>query len=122
MIKLLIADDHAMIRNRIRQILSQDPEMEVCCEAADGLEVMDLLKQHPVDVVILDLNMPGLSGLETLSQISSRYPEMKVLMLTALSEGMYSAKAIKAGASGFISKESAQEELIPAIRKILGKE
>jgi DNA-binding NarL/FixJ family response regulator len=121
MIRILVADDHPMIRKRIRQIISEEADMEVCCEASGGWEALDLLKEQEPDLVILDINMPDLSGLETLTKIRALYTHLPVLMLTALSEGMYSTKAMKAGASGFISKESAGEELVKTIRQIIEK-
>lgn len=118
MIKLMIADDYSIIRKRIRNILADEPDMEVTCEAGNGTEVFELLKLHEVDIVVLDFNMPEMSGLEILTQLRISYPCIPVLMLTGHSEGMYERKTISAGASGFISKESAQEELAVMIRKI----
>ncbi len=121
MINIMIVDDHSMIRKRIRQIISEETDMEVCCEAAGGIETIELLEKQKPDIIVLDLNMPDQNGLETLSKIRTFHPEMPVLMLTALSEGMYSVKAMKAGASGFIPKESAREELVKTIRTIIDK-
>ena len=122
MIRLLIADDHQMILKRIRQILAEEPDMEICFEATDGNDVLEILRNQKIDLVILDINMPGVSGLETLKSIRTSHPGLPVLMLTALSEEMYHAKALKAGASGFISKESAREELASVIRDIMEKQ
>ena len=118
MIKLMIADDYPMIRKRIRNILTDEPDMEVTCEAGNGKEVFELLMLYEVDLIILDFNMPEMSGLEILARVRISYPCIPVLMLTGNSEGMYARKSISAGASGFISKESAQEELAIVIRKI----
>jgi len=119
MFKILVADDHPMIRKRIRQILDEQPDLEVCAEASGGHEVLKQLSTVKPDLIILDINMPDLGGLETLAWIREHFPGLPVLMLTALSEGMYAIKAKKAGASGFISKELAREELVTTIRNIL---
>ncbi|HTX88630.1 MAG TPA: response regulator transcription factor [Bacteroidales bacterium] len=119
MFKILVADDHPMIRKRIRQILDEQPDLEVCAEASGGHEVLKQLSTVKPDLIILDINMPDLGGLETLAWIREHFPGLPVLMLTALSEGMYAIKAKKAGASGFISKELAGEELVTTIRNIL---
>jgi two-component system, NarL family, invasion response regulator UvrY len=118
MIKLLVADDYPMIRNRIRNILAEEQDMEISCEAGNGKEIFEMLMLHEVDMIILDFNMGDMSGLDILEKLKTLYPGIPVLMLTALSEGMYARKTLKAGAAGFLSKESAQEELALAIRKI----
>ena len=117
-IKILIADDHPMIRNRIRQILSDDPGLEVTSEAGTADEVMNVIRESPVDLIILDFHMPGPGGLKLLEQIHQFYPHIRILILTALSEGFIKTKLISAGASGFISKENASEELVNEIRRI----
>jgi len=118
MIKLMIADDYPMIRKRIRNILADEPDMEVTCEAGNGKEIFEMLMMYEVDMIILDFNMPDMSGLEILEKLRTSNPGIPVLMLSAHSEGMYVRKSISAGASGFISKESAREELAVMIRKI----
>jgi DNA-binding NarL/FixJ family response regulator len=118
MIKLMIADDYPMIRKRIRNILADEPDLEVTCEAGNGKEIFEMLMLYEVDMVILDFNMPDMSGLEILGKLKASYPGIPVLMLSAHSEGMYIRKTMSAGASGFISKESAWEELAVMIRKI----
>lgn len=118
MIKLLIADDYPMIRKRIKNILADEPDLEVTCEAGDGKELFNMLLLYEVDMIILDINLPDMSGLIILEKLRALYPGIPVLMLSAHSEGMYVRKSISAGASGFISKESAREELAVMIRKI----
>lgn len=118
MITILIADDHPIVRTGLKLIISDQSDMKVVCEASNGSEVLDLLKKNKVDVVILDISMPGLSGLEVLVQIRNLYPALPVLILSVLSEDVYAAKTLKAGANGFIHKETIPEELVKAIRKV----
>lgn len=119
MIKILIADDHPLIRNGLRQLISKQNDIEVACEASNSKEVFELMKKHEIDVVILDISMPGMSGIEILDIIKQKYPSVPVLMLSALSEELYALKTLKSGASGFINKESAPEELVKAIKKVV---
>ncbi|HSN50101.1 MAG TPA: response regulator transcription factor [Bacteroidales bacterium] len=118
MINILVTDDHPIVRNGLKLILSDEPDMKVVCEASNGLDALAKLKANKVDVVILDISMPGMSGLEVLVQIRNLYPELPVLMLSVLSEEVFAAKTLKAGASGFIHKESIPEELVRAVRKV----
>lgn len=118
MINILVTDDHPIVRNGLKLILSDEPDMKVTCEASNGPEALLKLKTNNVDVVILDISMPGMSGLEVLVQIRHLYPDLPVLMLSVLSEEVFAAKTLKAGASGFIHKESIPEELVKAVRKV----
>lgn len=118
MIKILIADDHPLIRNGLKQIISRENDIEVTCEACNAEEVFELIKKYKIDVLILDISMPGMSGFEVLDKIKQKLPGLPVLMLSALSEELYASKTLKAGASGFINKESAPEELVKAVRKV----
>jgi len=120
MIKLLIADDHPVIRNRIRQILSDEKDMEVICEASTGLEVLTLECTGTVDFLILDFNLTDMNAFELLPKLKAKYPNLPVVILSAMSEGMFTNKLISMGASGFVSKETAAEELALTIREILG--
>ena len=119
MIRILIADDHPIVRKGMINMISDEPDMKVVCEASNGNQVMDLIKVHDVDFVILDISMPGKSGFEVLDMLKNVLPDLPVLMLSALSEEIYASKSLKAGAAGFINKETAPEELITAIRKIM---
>jgi DNA-binding NarL/FixJ family response regulator len=118
MINILIADDHPIVRTGLRLTIAGQSDMKVICEASNGLEVMKLLKKNAVEVVILDLSMPGLCGLEVLFRITNLYPPIAVLILSVLSEEAYAVKALRAGAKGFVHKETIPEELIRAIRKV----
>lgn len=118
MIKILIADDHSMIRSGLKKILKEENDMEVIAEASSHAEVLSLLSKISPDLVLLDISMPGRDGLETLKEIRSLYPKIKVLMLSMHPEDRYAVRSIKAGASGYVSKESAADELVSAIRKV----
>jgi len=118
MIKILIADDHKLIRAGLRMTLSDYPDMEITCEAADGLEALDLAKNNELDTVILDISMPGMNGLEVSAELRKLYPSLPVLILSVLSEEAYASKSLKAGASGFVHKENIPEEIEMAIRKV----
>jgi DNA-binding NarL/FixJ family response regulator len=119
MIKILIADDHAIVREGLKQIVSQEKDIRVAAEAADASELMSLLQQDTYDIIILDINMPGKSGLEALKQIRSDYADLPVLILSMYNEDQYGLRALKAGASGYLKKGSAPEELVIAIRRIV---
>lgn len=118
MIKVLVADDHAVVRRGLRQILAETPDILVAGEAKSAPEVRQLVREQRWDVVVLDLNMPGGSGLELLGELHRENPGTRVLVLTVYQEGQYAVRAIKAGAAGFLTKESAPEKLIEAVRKI----
>ena len=118
MIKVLIADDHAVVRRGLRQILAETPDILVGGEAKSTPEVRQLVREQRFDVVVLDLNMPGGSGLELLGELHRENPGARVLILTVYQENQYAVRAIKAGAAGFLTKESAPEKLIEAVRKI----
>ncbi len=119
MTRVLIADDHAIFREGLRQILEDAADLEVVEEASRGQEVLDKIEKNEYDLILLDIAMPGLSGLDTLKLIKGRKPKMKVLVLSMYPEEQYAVRAIKAGASGYITKAGASEELLGAIRKVL---
>ena len=118
-IKIIIADDHAIVREGLKQIVAEEKDMLVCGEAEDAASLMELLKKEKWSIVVLDINMPGKSGLEALKDIKQLYPELPVLILSMFSEDQYGLRAIKAGASGYLKKVSAPTELVVAIRKIV---
>ena len=118
MIKILIADDHAVVREGLKQIISENPDMLVTDEANNGQEVLNKVSEQHYDVVLLDITMPGRSGLDVLKQLKSKKPKLPVLMLSVHPEEQYAVRTLKAGASGYLTKGSATEELIAAIRKI----
>ena len=118
-IKIIIADDHAIVREGLKQIVAEEKDMIVSGEAEDAASLMQLLKEEKWSIVVLDINMPGKSGLEALKDIKQLYPELPVLILSMFSEDQYGLRAIKAGASGYLKKVSATTEFVAAIRKIV---
>jgi len=118
-IKILIADDHAIVREGLKQIVSEEQDMIVAGEAENAARLMNLLQESKFSIVVLDINMPGKSGLEALKDIKQFYPDIPVLVLSMFTEDQYGLRAIKAGASGYLKKVSAPTELVAAIRKII---
>jgi DNA-binding NarL/FixJ family response regulator len=119
-IKVLVADDHAIVRRGLRQILAETTDVIVGGEAASGDEVLRLVRDQRWSLVILDISLPRGNGLELLTTIRREKPEIPVLILTVHPEEQYAVRCIKAGAAGFLNKESAPEQLIEAVRKIAG--
>ncbi len=118
MIKIIIADDHAIVRKGLRQIVEETPDMIVTDEASNCQEVLEKVRKGNFDVVILDLTMPGRGGVDTLKEIKSEKPDLPVLVLSVHPEEQYAMRVLKAGAAGYVNKESAPVELIEAIRKV----
>ena len=118
MIKILIADDHGIIRKGIKQILSRTSDIEVAAEASTGQEALEKIWTSHFDLVILDISLPGRNGLEILKQIKSHKPKLPVLILSMYPEEQYAVRVLRAGASGYLTKESDKNELIEAIRRI----
>ncbi|MCI5119699.1 MAG: DNA-binding response regulator [Candidatus Electrothrix sp. AUS4] len=116
--RIIIADDHSLIRKGIKSLIAQEPGLEVIAEAADGQELMEVLRKIYPDMVILDISMPRLSGMEALGKIHRLYPDIRVLMLTMQSNVQYCCHAIVAGAHGYLLKDDSDTELLPAIRRI----
>jgi DNA-binding NarL/FixJ family response regulator len=117
--RILIADDHAVVRAGFRQFLEADANMSVIGEAASGSETLDQLRQQSWDLVLLDIHMPDRSGLDILRHIQTGYPSVKVLVMSGLPEQQYAINVLRAGASGYLSKDSAPEELMKAVRTVL---
>lgn len=121
MIKVLIADDHAVVRSGLKQILDEtDGEIRVEGEATNGREVLEKVQARDWDVLVLDITMPGRSGLDILKDIRQFKPGLPVLILSMHAEEQFATRMLKAGASGYLNKESAPEELVKAIRKVYG--
>jgi two-component system, NarL family, invasion response regulator UvrY len=118
MIRILIADDHAIVRAGLKQLVAENPNMSVV-EAATGPEAMNLIREKSFDVVLLDISMPGRDGLEVLTDIKKEYPQLPVLILSMHPEEQYAIRALKAGASGYVTKDTAPEELVAAILKVV---
>lgn len=118
MIKLLVADDHAVVRKGIMQIIAETADIIVSGEACNGLETIEKVRRNSYDIVLLDVSMPGKDGLEVLKELKSRWPKLAVLMLSMYPEEQYAVRALRSGASGYLSKDRASDELIAAIRKV----
>ena len=118
MIKVLLADDHSIVRAGLRRIIEEAGDIEVVAEADDGREAIRMVREHCPDVAVVDISMPGLDGLEVVSQLQSIEPKIPILILTMHEEGQYVVRAIEAGAMGYITKQSAPEQLVNAIRKV----
>ena len=116
--KILIADDHAVVRAGLKQILTGVSGVTEIDGDANGKELMQKIKEKDFDVVVLDISMPGKSGLEVLKELKNAKPKIPVLMLSMFPEGQYAVRVLKAGASGYLTKDSASEELVNAVEKI----
>ncbi len=117
-IRIVIADDHSLIRQGIKSIICQDRAMVVIGEAADGLELLDLLSRREADMVIMDISMPGMNGIEAMGRIRELYPDMLLLILTMHSNRQYFYHSIAAGAHGYLMKDDSDTELLHAIRTV----
>ena len=120
MIKVLLADDHSIVRAGLCRIVGESEDMEVVAEAADGREALREARRKRPDVAVIDISMPGLDGLEVVTLLRSSYPELPILILTMHEEEQYVIRAFEAGAMGYITKKSAPEQLVNAIRKVYG--
>jgi DNA-binding NarL/FixJ family response regulator len=118
MIKVLITDDHPVVRRGIRQILEDDERIGIVNEAGNGKELFDRLKEQVYDVILLDISLPGRSGLDLITEIKRTQQSVAILILSMHSEALYAIKALKSGASGYLTKTSAPEELLSAIFKV----
>ena len=120
MIRVVLADDHAILRAGLKQLLNSMGDIEVVGEAANGAQVLEAVRRGGFDVLVLDITMPGRSGLELIKLVKTERPELRVLVLSMHSEKQYAVRAVRAGASGYLTKETASEELATAIRRIAG--
>lgn len=117
-INVLIADDHAIVRQGLKQILSETEDLHVAGEAEDGVEALQLARQQAWDVILLDVTMEKRNGIETLKQLKREFPKLPVLILSMHPEEQYAVRAIQSGASGYLTKGSAPEQLVTAIRQV----
>ena len=120
MVRILVADDHAVVRNGLKQIVSDTSDMVIAAEASNGQEALNKALDDDYDVVLLDITMPDKSGLDILKEIKNQKPELPILILSIHPEEQYAVRALKAGAAGYLTKESASEELIRAMRRVSG--
>lgn len=119
MMDVLIADDHEFIRAGLRSILAETGDIKVAKEAGDGQTVLQALREQVFDLLVLDMSMPGLSGLELIKRIKTEWPKQKILVLTMYNHNQYAVRVLRAGASGFLTKSGASAELVAAVRKIM---
>ena len=120
MIRLVLADDHAIVREGLKRIVGEAGDLQVVGEAADGGEVMQRVRDLEFDLLVLDLSMPGRSGMELIKLVKAEKPRLRILVLSMHQETQYAVRAIKAGASGYLTKESAPAQLVQALHKIAG--
>jgi DNA-binding NarL/FixJ family response regulator len=118
MTRVLIADDHALVRDGLRHILQSTSGFEVTGEANDSVSTVALIRERAADVLVLDLSMPGRNGVELIRQIKEEKPTLRILVLTMHAEQQYAVRAFKAGASGYLTKESASAELVAAVTNV----
>jgi len=118
MIRILITDDHRIVREGLKQILSEESGFAVAGEASNGLEALKQIREQPFDVLLMDMSMPGRSGIELIKQIKSEKPKLAILVLSMHKEEQYAVRALKAGALGYLTKESAPDQLVAAIKKV----
>jgi len=120
MIRILLADDHAIVRQGLKQILEENPDMKVVAEHANGADALRWLRGNECDVVLLDISMPGMNGIDLLKQLREEKPKLPILILSGYSEDQYAVRLIKAGAAGYMVKDSALEVVVEAVRRVAG--
>lgn len=120
MINVLLADDHSIVRAGLRRIVEESGDMAVVAEASDGREAVQLVRKHQPDVAVIDISMPEIGGLEVIHRLRPEFPDLPILVLTMHEEQQYAVRVIEAGAMGYITKKSAPEQLVTAIRKVHG--
>jgi DNA-binding NarL/FixJ family response regulator len=120
MIRVVIADDHTLVREGLKQLLRAAGGIDVIGEARDGHDVLKIVRESDFDVLLLDMSMPGKSGMELIKQVKSEKPRMRILVLSMHQEHQYAVRAIKSGASGYLTKDSASTQLVSAIEKVAG--
>ena len=120
MIRIVVADDHTIVREGLKQLLSAAPDLSVIGEAQNGHEVIERVRALDFDVLLLDMSMPGKSGIELIKQVRAEKPKLRILVLSMHEEEQYAVRAIRAGAAGYLTKDSASAQLVSAIRKVAG--
>lgn len=120
MTQIVVADDHPLVREGLRHFIAEAADMTLAGEAASGDELLTVLRSHPVDLVVLDLSLGVRSGLDMLKHIKSEFPKVRVIILSMHREDLFAIRALRSGASGYVEKNSAPEELLTAIRRVAG--
>jgi DNA-binding NarL/FixJ family response regulator len=120
MTRIVLADDHKIVRDGLKRILAATSDLEVAAEAGDGDELLRLVKANDYDVAVVDMSMPGLAGLALIKRLKDEKPKLRILVLSMHGEQQYAARVLKAGASGYLNKDSAAEMLVGALRKVAG--
>src|SRR4051812_3583950 len=118
MIRVVVADDHTIVRDGLRHLLAAAGDIEVVGEARDGQEALERVRALDFDLLLLDMSMPGKSGIELIKQVRGEKPKLRILVLSMHEEHQYAVRAIRAGAAGYLTKESATSQLVEAIRKV----
>src|SRR4030067_2085621 len=116
MIDILVVDDHALIRKGLKMLLEESPDFRIKGEAESGTQAVRMLREHHFDLVVLDISLPDKHGMDVLKQLKSEQPGIKVIVLSMYPEDQYGVRALKAGAAGYINKQSAREKQIGAIQ------
>jgi DNA-binding NarL/FixJ family response regulator len=119
MLRLILVDDHPVVREGLKRIISENSDLSIVAEAGDGREALEAIRNNPCDLVLLDISLPNKSGLDVLKQIRAEWPRLPVLVLTMHSEDEYALRTLRAGASGYMTKECTSGNLLSAIRKIV---
>ena len=120
MVRIVVCDDHAIVREGLKQILAAQPDFKVIAEASDGHQALQRVRELEFDVLLLDMSMPGKSGVELIKLVKAEKPKLRILVLTMHEEHQYAVRAIRAGASGYLTKEGASAQLVTALRKVAG--
>jgi DNA-binding NarL/FixJ family response regulator len=118
MIRIVLADDHTIVREGLKGLLAAQADFEVAAEASDGHELIKRVRENDFDVLVLDMSMPGKSGVELIKQVRAEKPKLRIVVLTMHEEHQYAVRAIRAGAAGYLTKEGASAQLVSAIRKV----
>ena len=118
MIKLILVDDHDLVRNGMRRLLQEEPDIDVIAEAGTGEEAMKVCRELKPDVVLMDINMPGMGGLEATRRLLASNPKLRIIAVSMYAEEPYPSRLLEAGAAGYLSKDSAAEEVVAAVRQV----
>lgn len=119
MINILVVDDHALIRKGLKQLLEDSPDLKIAGEAESGIQAINMVRTQHFDLMLLDINLPDMHGIEVLKRFKSEQPDLKIIVLSMYPEDQYGVRALKAGAVGYLNKQSASDTLISAIRQVL---